>query len=245
MRKITSSDLVGKTHNGLTIKSFHSTTEEGRDLYNCTCFCGNNVILVGVEVRNNKPRTCGCNGDYFNFKDRRYGSLTVVDTTDLKRPDRVLVRCDCGVEFETNSSHLRYGYVTSCGCTPRPVNENRREEMVILDLSKMDEVIFKKISGILLQSSRNLNRLKLSEVKVISPESLFKIESGLVKVSKKELNTLLTFYKVSLETHNRLLNNLTEMVKKRVKEIGTDSKLTLPELVDTIIFNALKGNKLK
>lgn len=245
MRKITASDLIGKTHNGLTIKSFHSTTEEGRDLYICTCFCGTEVVLDGVNVRNNKPRTCGCNGDYFKFKGQRYGSLTVIENSAIKRSDRVTVRCDCGTEFATTSSSLRYGYIISCGCKLRPIDEIRNREEISLDLSNMGEVINNKVSGILLQSSRNFNRLKLNEVRVINEQVLFKIESGLKKASKKELNSLLTLYKVSLENYNHILNNLVNKVTKRVKEIGTDTKLTLPELIDVIIFNALKGKKSK
>lgn len=245
MRKLTSFDLVGKTYNGLTIKSFNSTTDEGRDLYNCQCICGNTVVLVGVDVRNNKPRTCGCNTSYTTYIGKRYGKLEVTESISGNRTDRLLVKCDCGVQFEVNGSQLRYGYLTSCGCSAETKNNVRREESSTIDLSNMETILQNKVTGILLQSSRNLNKLRKEDIVFITQDRLYDIENGLAKVTNKELTQLLKTYKVSSEVFNKLLESTKNRLRLRISEIGMDTKMTLPELIDAIVINGLKGHKVK
>lgn len=245
MRKLTSFDLVGKTYNGLTIKSFNSSNHKGRDLYNCLCVCGKTVILVGVDVRNNKHRTCGCNTKYTTFLDKKFGYLEVVDCTNNIRTDRLLVKCVCGVEFETNSSQLRNGYLTSCGCKPETNSKVRREESFVIDLSKLEETLNNKVSSYILQCSRNLNKLKRSDITFIAQDRLFDIENGLVGVTKKELNLLLDLYKVNISTFDKILETTKDSLRKRIKEIGMDTKMTLPELIDALIINSFNKRKTK
>lgn len=244
MRKLTRFDLVGRTYNGLTIESFNST-KDGRDFYNCLCICGRNVVLVGVDVKNNKPRTCGCNTNYASSLLTRYGKLVVVDCKSDYRGFRVLVRCDCGVEFEANGAQLRYGYLTSCGCQAEPRKNIRREESSTIDLSKLEETLENKVTGFLLQGSRNLNKLKIADITFLTEKRIFNIENGSVKVTKKELNQLLNHYKVSKEVFNKLLEETKERLRKRIIEIGMDTKMTLPELIDVLVVNSFHKRKKK
>lgn len=58
---------------------------------------------------------------------QRFGRLTVLEFADYDQHGTAMwrVRCDCGTEFVTRGTHLRYGMTRSCGCIRREVSASR------------------------------------------------------------------------------------------------------------------------
>ncbi|WCH46367.1 hypothetical protein [Lysinibacillus sp. OF-1] len=119
-------DLTGQKYGRLTvIKEVERKGYTRR--WQCKCDCGNERVVVVTQpnLRNNHTTSCGCvrkeKASISNSKDlvsKRFGKLTVVQSTD-KRINRKIVwecKCDCGELTNVSTDKLLLGTTTSCGC---------------------------------------------------------------------------------------------------------------------------------
>lgn len=53
-------DLTGQKIGRLTVNSYSHTTEHRRIMWNCTCDCGNTVVVQTNDLRRKHTTSCGC-----------------------------------------------------------------------------------------------------------------------------------------------------------------------------------------
>jgi hypothetical protein len=91
----------------------------------CKCECGNETIIAGGSLKNEKVISCGCynkeNASKIHLNDltgRKFGRWTVIkrEDNDKAGSSRWLCRCDCGKEKVVRGSELNKGSSKSCGC---------------------------------------------------------------------------------------------------------------------------------
>lgn len=233
-------DLIGKSFNGLTIKSFKEKDEDGFDLFNCLCHCGNKVVRRGKSVKTNRTRTCGCNIDYDSLVGRTYSNLHVVRNTGTGRSDRYLVKCTCGVEFELMGTQLRHGYIRSCGCNRiKGDYETRYYEYKSTNFANLDNVLMNKSRGLIFKAYRKKLGRNIQDINIVPVDRYYNIEAGLVEATAKELKSLHTFFGIDLTKFEQNAKLIFERTKKDVMEIGMDSKMELVDLIDVVIHNIL------
>ena len=112
-------DYSGQTFNGLYINKLHDkTTNNGRSLWECRCYCGN-IFYVNIDnIFSGNTRSCGC------YRSKDLTGLTFDRLTVLKKLDKrnafgqILweCKCICGNIKEVGYSNLLRGSVKSCGC---------------------------------------------------------------------------------------------------------------------------------
>jgi hypothetical protein len=119
--------MAGERHGHLVaVSDAGSSANRGR-LWLCRCDCGEEVVVLGCNLRYGKSRSCGCRNG-INRMGVRYGMLVVVGRPKKERRARVwLCRCDCGTEKWVRGDDLRSdddmrdGGVKSCGCLHKRV----------------------------------------------------------------------------------------------------------------------------
>lgn len=92
--------------------------------WKCICECGNEVIVKARDLYQNNIVSCGCKRkDLRNsLIGQRFGKLEVIERAEnYVSPKgatqvRYLCKCDCGGYKIVNSSSLKRGVTTSCGC---------------------------------------------------------------------------------------------------------------------------------
>lgn len=123
MKKI---DETGNIYDRLTVLAeAPKRGKETRAFWLCKCICGNEVAVLGRNLRRKITRSCGClRKEQLSIRTkkdetgRQYGRLTVIREAGLNRRGRIvwLCLCECGEEMETVGSYLRSGDTKSCGC---------------------------------------------------------------------------------------------------------------------------------
>ena len=53
-------DLIGQTFNKLTVIERAGSDKRGEALWNCQCECGNQIIVLGSNLRTGHTTSCGC-----------------------------------------------------------------------------------------------------------------------------------------------------------------------------------------
>ena len=94
-------------------------------VWECRCDCGNTVYATSSELRYSKVLSCGClpkehvYGNPRQLKGQRFGKLTVVSQTELRKHGYIVweCKCDCGNTVNVSSRYLIGGINQSCGCT--------------------------------------------------------------------------------------------------------------------------------
>lgn len=94
----------------------------------CSCVCGKNKIVSGMNLRSGHTISCGCykkeldhKKEFRDLKGKRFGRLVAIEKIDKPEDKKYncaywLVRCDCGEERIVRGTSLRRGDTTSCGC---------------------------------------------------------------------------------------------------------------------------------
>lgn len=119
-------NLVGQKFGELTVIERLANYKKGQTYYKCICSCGNEVITNSSKLRSGKKNSCGCvwknKPKYEDLTGKTFNKLKVLEYSHTKkRPDGRNVYfwkciCDCGNITYVNSSHLKSGHTTSCGC---------------------------------------------------------------------------------------------------------------------------------
>lgn len=118
------SKSVGKRYGKLTCLEYSHIEHGNGYFFKFQCDCGNIKDFNLSRVRNGYIKSCGClrkeNSRKAVFKDltgKKFNHLTVVEYIG-QRKGRTMWRCqcDCGNEIEVDSSSLKSGNTTACGC---------------------------------------------------------------------------------------------------------------------------------
>ena len=111
---------IGSKYGKLTVLSRAPVRPGGRAMWTCRCDCGNIVEVAGVQLRNGKIHSCGCE-KYNRLIDEtgnRYGNLMVIEYAGSIDGGGALwkCKCDCGNIIQVRGQSLRSGHTRSCGC---------------------------------------------------------------------------------------------------------------------------------
>ena len=133
-------DETGKQYGELTVLYRAENTSGGRAMWHCRCSCGNELDVLGKNLRNGNTKSCGCyqrrRAAESNMKragslvGQRFGKLQVLEeigflTKTSGRNSRVYkCLCDCGNTSEVCITCLKNGNTTSCGCRKKSIGEN-------------------------------------------------------------------------------------------------------------------------
>lgn len=124
MKKI---DYTNRIFGLLTVKEYDHV--QGK--WKCECECGTIVYYTSKQLRQNKPKSCGCLRSQ-NLVGRKFGRLIVKERT-TERDDNYnvyyLCECDCGKTKLVTATLLLKGWVRSCGCLPEELNKKKGQEL--------------------------------------------------------------------------------------------------------------------
>lgn len=123
-------EVEPRKYNGLSVRRLQ---------YLCKCDCGEEVSVVGENLRRGDTSSCGCalvesgekNGgkNYIDLCGQRFSKLLVVERAK-NRAGQAFFRClcDCGKEIFSSGWCLRGGITRSCGCARSENNKTREEK---------------------------------------------------------------------------------------------------------------------
>ena len=86
--------------------------------WRCVCDCGNEVVVRGEYLKSGHTKSCGCLTSE-NLVGMKFGRLTVMDRESPKSKKAKglwVCKCECGNVIKVNTSDLKSGNTTSCGC---------------------------------------------------------------------------------------------------------------------------------
>ena len=67
---------IGNKYGKLTVIDFSQERIRGRVSWLCKCECGNEIVVIGTDLRIGKKTQCGCQG-HANKKERYNGYVNV------------------------------------------------------------------------------------------------------------------------------------------------------------------------
>ena len=143
----TPEDLTGLRSGRLTVISAAGKDKHGKIMWHCKCDCGNECDVVAYSLKHQKTKSCGCLADesrrsrYKDITGNKYGRLTAIEPTELRRDNAVvwLCKCDCGNEKLATLDHLVSGRTSSCGCLQKDKpNGNPKVMHAVLESSRYD-----------------------------------------------------------------------------------------------------------
>lgn len=114
-------DIVGERFGKLTVVRYLRTDVKpyGRTvIWECKCDCGNIVEVSTSALRSGNTKSCGCLKSE-NLVGMKFGRLTVMDRESPKSKKTKglwICKCECGNVIKVNTSALKSGNTTSCGC---------------------------------------------------------------------------------------------------------------------------------
>ena len=120
-------DEVGNTYGRLTVIG-RAPNKNYRANWICRCQCGNEITVIGKDLRNGHTTSCGCYVKEVCAKDltnQKFNHLTALRRigTDSNRNALWECICDCGNVITVSSKMLRSGHKLSCGCDTRSRGE--------------------------------------------------------------------------------------------------------------------------
>lgn len=131
-------DLTGNKYNRstrcttegrLTVLNLDSIRYGTQRFYKCLCDCGNETVVNGSRLSNNRTVSCGCYRKEVvsalkrdNLEGQRFGRLVVQNL------DKVIDKscywhciCDCGNTKSTLGYNIKSGSTQSCGCIQKEI----------------------------------------------------------------------------------------------------------------------------
>lgn len=151
-------NIKGKTMKDLSNQKFGKLTalypleerKNGHIVWHCKCKCGNEIDVIGNSLTSNNTQSCGClkkENCYFvqlkeNLIGQKFGYLTVLEETNQREYGKIIwkCQCECGKIIYLNTSRLKEGNDTSCGCK----KQNSLGVLNIIKLLKENNIIFKQ-----------------------------------------------------------------------------------------------------
>ena len=147
-------DEIGNVYGYLTVIARAENTNAGRAQWLCKCKCGNEVVVLGKNLRNGGTKSCGCYqkeraaqsnmARVGSLVGQRFGKLTVLNEAGFithssgKRSRIYNCLCDCGNVCQIQHQYLAYGDTTSCGCL------RSKGEFQIAQLLREHNICFKQ-----------------------------------------------------------------------------------------------------
>ena len=137
-------DLTGQAFGKLTVlaRADDYVSPSGRKFaqWQCKCECGKEIIVIGLNLKNGKTKSCGClrpkadaNRSSADLSGHRFSWLTVIsraeDKVDKKSGSRAVCWkcvCDCGNETIVRAASLKKGRTKSCGCLRRKKHDRKK-----------------------------------------------------------------------------------------------------------------------
>lgn len=114
-------DLTGRQIGHLTVVA-RSSNPKSKNLWLCTCDCGEELQVCASALLSGKYTSCGkCKYRHLRTKEamigKRFSHLTVERIVEAE-PGlfKLLCLCDCGKYTLADTAELTYGYKRSCGC---------------------------------------------------------------------------------------------------------------------------------
>lgn len=114
-------DIVGERFGKLTVVRYLRTDVKPYGhtvIWECKCDCGNIVEVSTNALRSGNTKSCGCLTSE-NLVGMKFGRLTVMDRESPKSKKTKglwVCKCECGNVIKVNTSALKSGNTTSCGC---------------------------------------------------------------------------------------------------------------------------------
>lgn len=133
IKKVTINETKNKKFGRLTVLEY-VYSKNGRDHWKCKCDCGNELVVMGKNLRNHNTKSCGCLGiDSIRKRSRaklevgtKFNRLTIIELDHVKH-DRTFWKCvcSCGKTHVVSADKLISGHTKSCGCLRRETTRNR------------------------------------------------------------------------------------------------------------------------
>lgn len=131
-QSVVKKDMLGKRFGRLVVSDAAEAKKYNGSrmaMYRCKCDCGNEVVTLGMSLRNGDTTSCGCllretgrkNGlsAFVDLSGKKYGRLTVLrreDTVVGSGNAKFLCLCECGNKAVVRGNSLVGGRTISCGC---------------------------------------------------------------------------------------------------------------------------------
>ena len=136
-------DLTGRQFNRLTVLYDTGRKQGNEHIWHCKCECGNECDVVGVSLRANRTKSCGClkkesdrstKNTWTDLTGQKFGHLTVIERVESDKYGHARWRCKCDCLNQTElivfADNLRRGHTRSCGCDRRSHGELIIEELL-------------------------------------------------------------------------------------------------------------------
>ena len=128
-------DETGNIYGRLTVIS-RAPNKDYRASWLCRCQCGNEVVVIGKDLRSGHTTSCGCYVREISTKNligEKFNSLTVIKRAGTDRNRNALWEClcDCGNIVIVSSKSLQSNHKLSCGCNTRSRGEQYVKEYLI------------------------------------------------------------------------------------------------------------------
>ena len=111
-------DLTGQKF-GKLVAVQPTKARDGRNvMWECKCDCGNTVLVRAASLLSGNTVSCGCRERSKDLTGQKFGLLTAVEPTKMRKNRYVVWKCecDCGNTVYVPSGDLRSGNTKSCGC---------------------------------------------------------------------------------------------------------------------------------
>ena len=139
MGEKTKKDLTNKIFNYLTVIKDSEQRRKTEVIWECKCECGNITYVSGLDLTQNKIKSCGCKKTQLNSEKhtipmigKTFGKLTVIKIANQHKDGsyNYLCKCDCGNQKIINGCNLRSGTTTSCGCIQYSIGETKIKQLL-------------------------------------------------------------------------------------------------------------------
>lgn len=133
-------EYIGKRYSRLTIQNVF---RRNKNTYaTCLCDCGNVKDILLSNIKKGSTKSCGClekesryNREH-SSKDvigKRFGKLIVLEDSNERKSNGAVIwkcQCDCGNITYSDSSNLKRGHTTSCGCAKQDYVDSLKIDIV-------------------------------------------------------------------------------------------------------------------